>query len=396
MCLKSNMKAVILAGGEGKDMRPLSIGIPKTLIKLLGKPVVCYVIDALISVGISDIAIVVGNSSMFEHELSEYLSKYDIKLIEQVKPEVEGAILSASNFISGSDVFLLAYGDIIAPTKAYEVLLNTYISRSSDAAILITPKVDVETYGVPIVSNEFTIRSVMEKPEAVSEIEYAVAGAYVLPSKFIDLIEEEGNVIRALNDLSARYTVAAALWSGWWVDVGFPWDLITASEYLLSELRSSRISVNADMSPRAVIQGPVIIGDEAAIDHNAVIKGPVYIGEKTYIGTGALIRNYSSIESECIVGAYSEISRSVIQPQTSIGRMSFVGDSIVGFKSVIEPGVTILNVLPSGVEVSRLYPVKVRGKLLSKLGAIVGNNCRIRAHTVVYAGTIINSGEIYP
>jgi len=394
--LKSNLKAVVLAGGEGREMRPLSIGKPKTLLKLLGKPIVGYVLDALINIGIKDVIMVVNDPELFKRELEDYINKIELKFVKQVKPEVEGAILSASKYISENEVFLLAYGDIIAPTKAYETLLNTYIDRSSDAALLITPKIDVQTYGVPIVTDEFTIKSIIEKPSVKEEVEYAVAGAYVLPSEILDLIEKSSNIIEALNRLSEKYIVSAALWSGWWVDAGFPWDLITAAEYLLSEVKNSIISSKAEISSRAIIEGPAIICDNVVIDHNAVIKGPAYIGDNTYIGTGSLIRNYSSIESNCVIGAYSEVSRSVIQPGTSIGRMSFIGNSIIGFNSVIEPNVTILNVLPSGKEVSRLHPVKVRGKLLTKLGAIIGNNSRIRAHTVVYAGTVIDSNETYP
>lgn len=390
------LKALILAGGEGREMKPLSEGYPKTLLKLLGKPIIGYVLDALVDLGIRSTIIVVNNVELFRKELSEYADKIEIQFIKQRKPEVEGAIISASNLIDEDEIFLLAYGDVIVPKEAYRILLNSYIDRDGDGAILITPQRELSTYGLPMINEEYVLTSIIEKPKEKYEVEYAVAGAYVLPGKFIGLLEESMDVTITINKLAKEMRIVTALWSGWWVDVGYPWDLITATENLLREVNSTIISKDAEISPRTIIEGPVIIDSKAVIDHNAIVRGPVYIGRNVYVGTGSLIRNYASIERDSIIGAYAEISRSIIQPGVSIGRLSFVGDSVVGMNSVIEPSVTTLNVLPSGVEVSRLHPVKIRGKTLSKLGAIIGNNSRVRAHTKIYPGTIIKSNETYP
>jgi len=390
-----SLKALVLAGGEGKEMRPLSEGQPKTLVKLLGKPIIGYVLDAISSIGIEDVVIVVNDVELFRRNLSEYEGSLDIKIIKQKEAEVEGAIISASRFIDEDEVFLLAYGDIIAPKESYETLMNAYIDRGGDGAVLITPQIEISTYGVPVLDEEYHIKAVIEKPKEAQEIEYAIAGVYVLPGNFISILEETSSMTEALNMISRTSRIVAALWSGWWVDAGYPWDLITAAEYLLKGLNKTTISRSAQISSKAVIEGSVIIDEGAIVDHNAVIKGPVYIGKNTFIGTGAIVRNYSSIEEDCIVGAYAEISRSVIQPKTSIGRLCFVGDSIIGTSSVIEPCVTISNVLPSGVEVSRLQAVKVGGKLIPKLGAIIGNYSRVRALTLIPPGTIIRSGEVY-
>lgn len=390
------LKALILAGGEGREMKPLSEGYPKTLLKLLGKPIIGYVLDALVDLGIRSTIIVVNNVELFRKELSEYADKIEIQFIKQRKPEVEGAIISASNLIDEDEIFLLAYGDVIVPKEAYRILLNSYIDRDGDGAILITPQRELSTYGLPMINEEYILTSIIEKPKEKYEVEYAVAGAYVLPGKFIGLLEESMDVTITINKLAKEMRIVTALWSGWWVDVGYPWDLITATENLLREVNSTIISKDAEISPRTIIEGPVIIDSKAVIDHNAIVRGPVYIGRNVYVGTGSLIRNYASIERDSIIGAYAEISRSIIQPGVSIGRLSFVGDSVVGMNSVIEPSVTTLNVLPSGVEVSRLHPVKIRGKTLSKLGAIIGNNSRVRAHTKIYPGTIIKSNETYP
>ncbi len=390
-----SLKAIVLAGGEGREMRPLSEGHPKTLLKLLGKPIVSYALDAIASIGIKETIIVVNDVELFRRSLSNYEGKMELRIVKQDKPEVEGAIMSAAKFIDEGEVFLLAYGDIIAPKESYKILLNAYVDRGGDGAILITPQKEVSTYGVPVLDEEYSVEAIVEKPKVEQEIEYAVAGAYVLPGSFMSILEETWNMTEALNRISRTSKIIAALWSGWWVDVGYPWDLITAAEHLLKGVKKTIISNSAQISPRAIIEGPVIIDDNVKVDHNAVIKGPVYIGRNAYVGTGSIIRNYSSIEDECIIGAYAEVSRSVIQPRTSIGRLCFVGDSIIGRSTVIEPGVTISNVLPSGVEVSRLHPVKVRGKLVPKLGAIIGNHSRIKAHMLIQPGTIIKSGQTY-
>lgn len=392
---RNRLKALVLAGGEGREMRPLSEGYPKTLLKLLGKPIVGYVLDSLINLGIREVIIVVNDTELFKSELKGYADKLEIQFLRQRKPEVEGAIISASHLIDEDEVFLLVYGDVIVSGEAYKLLLNSYIDRDGDGAILITPQRELSTYGLPLIDEEYVLTSIIEKPKEKYEVEYAVAGAYVLPGKFMDILRDSMNVIEAINKLAKSMRIVTALWNDWWVDIGYPWDLITAAENLLKGLKGTLIREDAKVSPRAIIEGPVIIDTGAVVDHNAIIRGPVYIGENVYIGTGALIRNYASIEKDCVIGAYAEISRSIIQPGVSIGRLSFVGDSIIGRNSVVEPSVTTLNVLPSGVNISRLHPVIIGGKSISKLGAIIGNGSRVRAHTKIYPGTIIKSNEIY-
>lgn len=140
----------------------------------------------------------------------------------------------------------------------------------------------------------------------------------------------------------------------------------------------------------------MIIDEGARIDHGAIIRGPVYIGRNAYVGNNALIRNNTSLEEESVIGADAEITESLIGYRATVGRGSFIGSSIVGDESTIEPGVVTLNVLPSGVEVSHLSPVIIKGKSIAKLGAIIGPKARVGANSVIYPGSIIEHNRYIP
>jgi glucose-1-phosphate thymidylyltransferase len=205
------------------------------------------------------------------------------------------------------------------------------------------------------------------------------------------LYELDGDINGALRAFKGNVNVA--LWSGWFVDVSYPWDLLSAIKYLLSGLSEARVSKDADVSPRAVIEGPVIIDGGARVDHGAIIRGPVYVGKDVYVGNNAIIRNNTSLEEGSVVGADAEITESLIGRKATVGRGSFIGSSVIGDESTVEPGVVTLNVLPTGVEVSHLTPVIVRGKQIAKLGAIIGPRARIGANSVIYPGAIIEANR---
>lgn len=387
------LRALVLAGGEGHEMRPLSEGFPKTLLRILGKPLVCYSIEGILSIGVNDIAVVTDKPSEFIKIFSrmEYADK--LRIINQKGKEIEGAILSASNLFSVDEQFLLAYGDIIVPERAFSLLLDTYASRASDAVIMITPQKEISTYGVPRLSEGDKIEGVVEKPSKIKGIEYAVAGIYLLPGEIFELIEKGGSFSEALNLLARKYKVIGALWSGWWIDVGYPWDVIRAARYLLEEIKVSRISNKSTISPTAVIEGPVIIEEGAHIDHYSTVKGPAYIGRSAYVGTYTLIRNHTDIEEGCIIGSYSEVNHSVLQPKVTVGRGSFVGYSVIGSNSVIEPETITTTVYGNKIIDEKL---DIRALMLGKLGSAIGNNVKIGLKTIIKAGSKIPSNSIVP
>ena len=383
------LKAVVLAGGKGERLRPLTDCVPKSMVRIVGKPVIDYVLEGLRKLPLDEVIIVLSHKKLAKYVEEKWSNIIPVTTIYQKGEGVEGAVLTAKELL-GRQMFMLAYGDIVISPKAYIRTLETHINSGAEASILLSPKLDVESYGIAYVS-ENKILNVKEKPlPEKAESTLAIAGVFVLPPMFLDYVEEYG-FTDALNILAEKITMAPCFWEDWWVDIGYPWDILKANEYVLKDLKYSQISSNAVISSKAVIEGPVIIDDDAEICHYAVIKGPVYIGKGSFIGDHCLIRRFASIEENTIVGAFSEVKYSSIQPNVTISSHSYIGDSVVGENSVIGPNTVTLNILPSGVKVSRLHPIRIRGKMVTKLGAIIGCNVYIGANNVLYAGSVVES-----
>lgn len=378
---------VILAGGIGERIKVLTGGKPKALLHLIGKPLVEYTLENVVKIGAKQVLLVVNTPKDFEDIAVKYGKYLEFELIQQRKPGIEGAAISIRDFIRGD--FILLYGDVIAPVDMYKELITVY--ESGGYGIVIVPEEEVEAYAIVRLDTTGSINSFTEGSTSIGgDGSYVVGGAYVLPREFLEILELQENFIETLNIVNAKYKLKPCIWSGWWVDIEFPWDLLRATLYLLHQMNSSIINSSARISSKAVIEGPVIIDDDVEVDHFAVIKGPTYIGKKSYVGTHTLIRGYTSLEGENVVGSYTEIVWSAVQRGASIGSRSYIGFSIIGENSVIEPGTITLNIIPDGVKVARAIRMEKRGREYTKLGAVIGTKTRVKAYTILKPGEVIS------
>ena len=380
---------VVLGGGKGTNMDPLTPYIDKPLIRLLGRPLIYYPTSNMVQLGLRTIYVVSRNPTRVGNEVGQYFSNVSIENVGQRGDDINSAF-KMINEVVGKGTVVVSFGDVVLPKEAYELALNSHVNSGRPVTILMTPLSDLQGYFEVQVNDVVAINKVAEHKSG-----YAWTGILVAEREFLTSLHEvDGNINEALRQF--RGNVNVALWSGWFVDVSYPWDLLSAIRYLMSDLREARVSKDSDVSPRAAIEGPVIIDEGARVDHGAIIRGPVYVGRNAYVGNNALIRNNTSLEEGSVIGADAEITESLIGYRATVGRGSFIGSSVIGDESTIEPGVVTLNVLPSGVEVSHLSPVIVRGKQLAKLGAIVGPKARVGANSVIYPGSIIGHGRYVP
>ncbi|RUM32421.1 MAG: hypothetical protein DSY42_01050, partial [Aquifex sp.] len=169
--------------------------------------------------------------------------------------------------------------------------------------------------------------------------------------------------------------------------VNSPWNILYASRGLLSRVKDTKISSEADVSPSSVIEGPVIIEAGAKIDHGAIIKGPVYIGENTLVGANSFVRNSVSIERSSVIGALAEVKRSYIGPGATVGSHSHVSDTVIGAGASIRPMTVTLNYNPQEAAKIKEY---------EKRGAVIGEGSIVDGGTLLRPGATINPGSVYP
>ncbi len=392
------MKPVVLAGGEPR--RVISVLVPpgrsKHTLRILGKPIIYYPISAVEKVVRQDIVLVYT----FEDVVKEAL-KYSTRRVigvEQSGKGIEAAIASAARELEDTDYFLLIYGDLIFDSRALSSLLEAFYSVEPAAAVLTIPLDErfAYTYGVVTIDLGGLVKKVIEKPSSIEEIErpaYTIGGIYVLPTWIIDYLEGGLSLPEALGKIASSHKVIAVHWSGLWIDIGYPSDLLEASRLLLNNLRGLYIADDAEIEDTALIKPPAIIESGVYVDSYAVIKGPVYIGRGSFVGAHSFIRHYASLEERVRVGAYTEVKNSVLQPHIVIDSHCYIGDSIVGENTNIGSHVITLNVLPKEETPPRLrehlvYSPTITKRVL-KLGAIIGYDSKIGAGSILYPQAII-------
>jgi len=397
------MKNLILAAG--KATRELSVLIPpgsnKVLLRVMGKPVIYYSLTAVQQVNRAETVLVyrVGEERVYR-EASEYSVASIIPAPQEVGYEIQDGIKAASAKLGDVDYFVLVFGDIILEAEAISQLLSTHLSEEPDATILAVPVEPrhIETYGLVVVDEYGYVKKTIAKPlgKELAEPLYISGGAYILPSWSLDLFEKNQTLPEVINYIASRGRVRAVYWNGLWVDIGYPTDLLEASYQLLTRIKGVHLSDNAEIEQTAVIEGPAIIEDHAYIDHYTVVKGPVYIGKNTFIGAHSFVRFYVDIEERVALGAYNEVRYSNIQPYVKTHSRVIILDSVIGENTLIEPNVTILNILPEQEEPPRLrtHIVTKPGTIKRKLGAIIGCNSKISSNKILYPGQIIEPNSL--
>jgi len=156
----------------------------------------------------------------------------------------------------------------------------------------------------------------------------------------------------------------------------------------------SRIARDVDVADGVRIHGPVAIEGGVRIREGAVIRGPVIIGRDSFIGNNALIREYTALGPGSVVGFSTELKNCIIFAGASIGRISYIGDSVVGERAKIGSCTMTINVRVGGGSIW----VPVRGELqdsgLAKLGAFIGDGANIGASNTIQAGAVIDGGAV--
>ena len=309
------MKGVILHGGAGTRLRPLTFSGPKQLIPVANKPVSQYVLEDLRDAGIRDIAIVLGE--VYPELVQEHYgdgSRFGVRItyIHQGKPlGIAHAVGLCREFV-GSDAFVVYLGDNLLQygIKQY---LQRFLEGDYDAFILFKEVEDPTRFGVARFDEEGKLIGLVEKPK-VPPSKYALVGVYFFKPVVFEVIKDlkpswrgELEITDTIQLLIDRgYRVGYDFVEGWWLDTGKKDDILYANALILDERIKRDVKgevVNSKVEGRVVVEegtkivdssvrGPVIIGRGCLIENS-------FIGPYTSIGDGVRVLN-SSIEY-CVI-----------------------------------------------------------------------------------------------
>lgn len=393
------MKTVILAAGGGENLHPFNETRPKSMLCVSGRYILEYTLELLRNAGLSDICLIVGQC---REKILDHFGRGDeldlnLSYLYQEEPRGIGdALLLAREKISPNEYFLLVYGDILTLGNIFTKTLVTFnLSKGPVAAICLPPS--SEPFGNVYLDEEMRITRIIEKPQSSGLGNYVLAGVFILPGSFLGLLEEEGaNMARALEQLVRQEGLQSSIWEGDWIDIGFPWDILNANEMIMSSWKEAVIDKSVQFRGSARVEGPVHIQEGVVIESGTTLKGPCYIGAHSFIGHNVLVRKYASLGPGTEIGFGVELKDCILFGHSKVGRLSFVGDSVVGEGVYLGAGIVTVNGNLDG----SLVHVKRDGQSLDtglkKLGAFIGDNARIGAGHTLPAGTMIRAGSTIP
>ena len=324
------MKGIILHGGHGTRLRPLTHTGPKQLLKIANKPMSQYVLEDLRDAGIKDIAIIIGD--VYPEKVKEFYGngeKFGVNLtyVYQDNPKgIAHAISLCYDFI-GTDKFVVYLGDNILRTGLLSYV-KKFQSSSNDAQILLAEVENPSQFGVAKIQ-ENKILKIIEKPKDPPS-NLAVIGVYFLTPKIFEIIKQlkpswrgELEITEALqllmdNDLQIDYDYV----TGWWKDTGTPKDILHANKLILESMIQKNnndgilIGKNCTIDSNSKINGPVIIDENCVIGSSSIIGPNVSIGKNAHL-ENCTIKN-SIVMDDCIVNASIKIVDSIIADGTEI------------------------------------------------------------------------------
>ncbi len=332
------MKALILSGGHGTRLRPLTYSQQKQLIPVANKPVLFYAIEDVIEAGVRDIGIITGPN---REQVIETVNSVDwdaeITFIHQGDPKgLAHAILVAEEFLDDEE-FVMYLGDNILKDGIVEHA-RKFREINPDSLILLTEVEEPQRFGVAELDENGRVKRLIEKPK-VPPSNYALVGVYFFKPIIIEACKNikpswrnELEITDAIQWLIDNdYRVEASIVKGWWKDTGKPEDILEANRLVLDEIE---FKCMGSLEDSKVVGRVIIEGD--SIVKNSIIKGPCVIGKNCVI-ENAYVGPYTSIGNGCkIVG--TEIEDSVIMEGSEIINAGRIVESLIGRNVKIQKG----------------------------------------------------------
>ncbi|MEK7238440.1 MAG: glucose-1-phosphate thymidylyltransferase, partial [Nitrospirota bacterium] len=333
------MKALILSGGTGTRLRPLTYSGAKQLVPVANKPILFYCIDNIAQAGIKDVGIIISPET--GQEVKNTVgdgSRWGID-IQYITQEVPGglahAIKTAQDFLVDSS-FIMYLGDNLIG-MGINKFINEFKINSPDALILLKEVDNPRQFGVADVSKDGKVIRLIEKPD-IPPSNLALVGIYIFSSKIHEAIKsikpskrgelEITDAIQELIDMGCN--VESFVLDTWWLDTGKKDDILTANAIVLDEWLKNIIDGSVDDSSK--ILGRVAIGKGSVIK-KSTLRGPVVIGENVEIES-SFIGPYTSIGDNVKI-VKSSVEHSVIMNNSELREIERIEESLVGRRVLI-------------------------------------------------------------
>lgn len=328
------MKAIVLCGGKGTRLKPLTNTMAKQLLPVANKPILFYVLDQIAEAGINDVGIIISPET---RELIKQAtgdgSKWNARITYILQQEPGGlahAVKTAEDFL-GDSSFLMFLGDNLIH-GGVKNFVDEFSKHKPDALVLLKEVADPRLFGVAELDASGKVIHMVEKPKQPKS-NFALVGVYLFTPEIHQAIAkikpswrgelEITDAIQKLLDMGKN--IRSHILQGWWLDTGKKDDLLEANRVVLDDLLQR--SIKGEVDAKSQIHGRVEIGEGTKVE-NSIIRGPVSIAENCLI-KDSHISPFTSIAAETKIEC-SCIEHSVILENCLIRHIEHLADSIIG------------------------------------------------------------------
>jgi len=349
------IKAVLMAGGKGNRIRPLTLSRPKPLIPIANRPMIEYIVEKLKKFDVNEFVVTLSYlKDQIRNLLDKNYSDLNIKYSVEKNPlGTAGGVKKAAKHID--DTFFVLSGDVLVDVDLNEIL-HFHKKNKALATIVLTPVEDPSQYGIAVLDNKNQIVKFLEKPSA-NEVFSKIAntGTYVLEPEILDYIPTDGESDFS-NDIFPQLIeenagVYGFIHDGYWNDIGRPKTYLQANYDVLNQ----KIKLNPN--GKKLAEGVGRLGDMWAEDDVDIKKrtrliGPVAIGSGCVIEKNCVIGQNTSIGDNVHLEKNTTVKGSVIFPDSEVKEGSYLKNCIVDSYCTIERGSFIESgaILGSNVE----------------------------------------------
>lgn len=367
------MKAVVMAGGKGTRLRPLTVNLPKPMVPVVGKPVMEHIVELLKKHGIVDIVVTLqfmpevirgyfGDGTSMEMNISY--------AVEDSPLGTAGSVRNVQSFL-GKETFLVISGDALTDINLTD-LIDFHKRKGALATVCLKSVENPLDFGLVITNAEGRIERFLEKPDWSQVFSDTInTGIYVLEPEIFDYIEPQREVDFARNVFPKLLKQGQNLYGytadGYWCDIG------NLEQYRQAhrDVLDSKVDV---CIPGVKMRRDIWVGENIEIARNVDIFGPVFIGNHSKLKRGARLGEYTVIGDNVVVGNSSVIDRTIIWDNTFIGDMANIRGAIIGKNC------------------------DIRNMVIIEEGVAIGDDCEVRERAIikhdvrVYPSKIIDKG----
>jgi len=337
--ISTKLKGLVLAGGRGTRLRPLTHTGAKQLVPVANRPILYYVLDNLSEAGVRDVGIIISPES--GKAIQEAVSNggnwaMNVEYIVQEEPRGLAHAVKAARGFLGTDPFIMYLGDNLIGS-GIRALCENFEHSAADASILLKEVADASSFGIAEVDAAGRVMRLIEKPKEPRS-NLALVGIYFFSNKIHDAIDRirpswrgELEITDAVQELLDQgCIVSSQRLDGWWLDTGKKDDLLTANTVVLDEWVKRRI--DGEVDARSHVTGRVQLGCGSHVI-NSTVRGPVVIAENVLI-ENSFVGPFTSVASGCRI-ASSVLEHCVLLENARIENIDRLEDSLIGKNSAV-------------------------------------------------------------